>query len=289
MSPGKHVPALLAGALSLWRCLDHALLVLIFSFPPPPPPVPLPLPRCLTPGQARARWALRTPRATRTSTWWAPRRWLTTALSKSLIKSCSPLVCDFVLTAVGCSLRLSPRPRPRPRPPPPPRPPPTAPLRGVSVLWPPTLAGILNPDTLFWVEQRGAGRVGFDGWECRAKGSTLLSQNEYKPVGLAVDSDDQIVFWSNDQNAQPKDSWISMVCACCSWPACLACLQACSAAAARHVRACGIREWAVKSPRQCGTGFCVWLPPSRLALLVSARSVVFQLQRRCNPGHPGPV
>jgi len=61
----------------------------------------------------------------------------------------------------------------------------------------------------FWAEQRGAGRVGFDGWDCRAKGSTLLSQAEEKPVGLAVDSDLQLVFWSNDMNAQPKDSWIS--------------------------------------------------------------------------------
>ena len=72
-------------------------------------------------------------------------------------------------------------------------------------------AGVINPDQLFWVEQRGAGRVGFDGWDCRAKGSTLLSVNEYKPVGLAVDSNVQMVFWSNDMNDQPKDSWISMV------------------------------------------------------------------------------
>jgi len=76
-----------------------------------------------------------------------------------------------------------------------------------TVMFPP---GIMSPDQLFWAEQRGAGRVGFDGWDCRAKGSTLLSVNEYKPVGLAVDSNTQMVFWSNDQNAQPKDSWISM-------------------------------------------------------------------------------
>ncbi len=57
------------------------------------------------------------------------------------------------------------------------------------------------------------GRVGFDGYNCRAKGSTTLSSNEEKPVGLAVDSNAKVVFWSNDQNAQPGDSWLTKVCA----------------------------------------------------------------------------
>jgi len=77
-----------------------------------------------------------------------------------------------------------------------------------SVLNPPAL---ICPDQLFWVEQRGQSRVGFDGYDCRAKGSTTLSSNEEKPVGIAVDSTQQVVFWSNDQNAQPGDSWLTKV------------------------------------------------------------------------------
>lgn len=73
---------------------------------------------------------------------------------------------------------------------------------------------LICPDELFWVEQRGAGRVGFDGYNCRAKGSTTLRQNENKPVGLAIDSDEKVMFWSNDQNAKPFDSWLSKV----RWP-----------------------------------------------------------------------
>ena len=79
-------------------------------------------------------------------------------------------------------------------------------------------AALICPDELFWVEQRGAGRVGFDGYNCRAKGSTTLHQNEEKPVGLAIDSDEKVMFWSNDQNAKPGDSWLSKV---CRVPACV--------------------------------------------------------------------
>lgn len=73
------------------------------------------------------------------------------------------------------------------------------------------VAALICPDQLFWVEQRGEGRVGFDGYDCRAKGSTTLSRNEEKPVGIAVDSSEQLIFWSNDQNAKPQDSWLTRV------------------------------------------------------------------------------
>lgn len=77
-----------------------------------------------------------------------------------------------------------------------------------QVLFPP---GLICPDSLFFVEQRGEGRVGYTGYDCRAKGTTALVNNEYKPVGVAVDSNTQQVFWSNDMNAKPFDSWLSQV------------------------------------------------------------------------------
>lgn len=75
-----------------------------------------------------------------------------------------------------------------------------------TVLQPPA---VLCPDELFWVEQRGSSRVGYNGYDCRAKGQAQLSVNEIKPVGIAVDSNTQQVFWSNDENHKPNDSWLS--------------------------------------------------------------------------------
>lgn len=72
-------------------------------------------------------------------------------------------------------------------------------------------AGIILPDVFFYVEQRGLGRTGYSGWECRAKGTSQLSAQEEKPVGCAVDDSEQFFFWSNDQNAKPNDSWITRV------------------------------------------------------------------------------
>lgn len=77
-----------------------------------------------------------------------------------------------------------------------------------TVVLPPAL---ICPDELFWVEQRGESRIGFDGYDCRAKGSTTLHTNEEKPVGIAIDSNVKVVFWSNDQNAKPFDSWLSKI------------------------------------------------------------------------------
>jgi uncharacterized surface protein with fasciclin (FAS1) repeats len=77
-----------------------------------------------------------------------------------------------------------------------------------TLLQPPA---VLCPDELFWVEQRGSSRVGYSGYDCRAKGQTQLSVDEVKPVGIAVDSNTQQVFWSNDENHKPSDSWLSTV------------------------------------------------------------------------------
>lgn len=70
-------------------------------------------------------------------------------------------------------------------------------------------SGIFCPDSLFFAEQRHESRIGYVGYDCRSKGTTVLSNNEDKPVGLAVDSKTQEVYWSNDQNAKPFDSWLS--------------------------------------------------------------------------------
>jgi len=77
-----------------------------------------------------------------------------------------------------------------------------------QVLIPP---GVICPDSMFFVEQRGEGRVGYVGYDCRARGTTALVNNEYKPVGVAVDSNTKQVFWSNDMNAKPFDSWLSQI------------------------------------------------------------------------------
>ena len=77
-----------------------------------------------------------------------------------------------------------------------------------TVMTPPA---VIFPDEVFWVEQRGAGRAGFSGYDCRAKGYTTLTQGEEKPVGVAVDSEAQLMFWSNDQDYKPYDSWLTSV------------------------------------------------------------------------------
>lgn len=68
---------------------------------------------------------------------------------------------------------------------------------------------VICPDALFFVEQRGQQRVGYEGFDCRAKGTEQLSQGEVKPVGIAVDSNTHTVFWSNDENNVPNDSWLT--------------------------------------------------------------------------------
>lgn len=75
-----------------------------------------------------------------------------------------------------------------------------------TVMVPP---GVFCPDTLFWVEQRGNSRIGYTGFDCRAHGTTVLTANQVKPVGVAVHSESQQVFWSDDENAKPYDSWLS--------------------------------------------------------------------------------
>lgn len=70
-------------------------------------------------------------------------------------------------------------------------------------------AHVICPDSVFFVEQRNNSRVGYVGFDCRAKGTTELVHGEYKPVGLAVDSGAKKVFWSNDQNAKQFDSWLT--------------------------------------------------------------------------------
>lgn len=71
--------------------------------------------------------------------------------------------------------------------------------------------GVFCPDTIFSVEQRSAGRISSYGFDCRAKGTSHITSNQEKPVGLAVDSNTKQLFWSNDENYpfdQPT-SWAS--------------------------------------------------------------------------------
>lgn len=77
-----------------------------------------------------------------------------------------------------------------------------------AVLFPP---GIMMPDFFFWVEQRGEERTGYSGFDCRATGTRVVAFQTEKPVGLAVDSNTQQMFWSNDQNAKPFDSWATSI------------------------------------------------------------------------------
>lgn len=58
-----------------------------------------------------------------------------------------------------------------------------------QVLMPPA---VFQPDQLFWVEQRGNSRVGYSGYNCRSKGTTVITANQEKPVGIAVDSAQQV-------------------------------------------------------------------------------------------------
>jgi len=72
-------------------------------------------------------------------------------------------------------------------------------------------AGLFPVDFLFWVEQRGEERTGYSGFDCRAKGTNVVAFQTEKPVGLAVDSSTKQMFWSNDQNAKPFDSWATSI------------------------------------------------------------------------------
>ena len=77
-----------------------------------------------------------------------------------------------------------------------------------QVLFP---AGLFPNDFVFWVEQRGQERVGYSGYDCRAKGTDVLAFQTEKPVGLALDSNTEQLFWSNDQNAKPFDSYATSI------------------------------------------------------------------------------
>lgn len=72
-------------------------------------------------------------------------------------------------------------------------------------------ASLFPNDFLFWVEQRGEERTGYSGFDCRAKGTNIVAFQTEKPVGLAVDSNTKQMFWSNDQNAKPYDSWATSI------------------------------------------------------------------------------
>ena len=71
------------------------------------------------------------------------------------------------------------------------------------------------PDKLFAAEQRTNARISSYGYECRSKNETrhlYISENQ-KPVGLAQDDKQQLVFWANDQDYPRRSptSWISKV------------------------------------------------------------------------------
>ena len=50
-------------------------------------------------------------------------------------------------------------------------------------------------------EQRSDSRISAHGFDCRNKGFQHLVHGEDKPVGLAVDSASQTLFWSNDADS----------------------------------------------------------------------------------------
>ena len=70
------------------------------------------------------------------------------------------------------------------------------------------------PDSLVWAAQRN-GMIGYNRVRCNGMPlnvTKLLAMNQTKPVGLSVDAqyeETKYVMWSNDQNYQPYDSWIS--------------------------------------------------------------------------------
>ena len=77
-----------------------------------------------------------------------------------------------------------------------------------SVLIPP---GAICPDVVFAAEQRSDARISVYGYDCRNRGFQHLLHGEAKPVGLAVDSASQTLFWSNDLDEphQTNTSWIT--------------------------------------------------------------------------------
>jgi len=72
-------------------------------------------------------------------------------------------------------------------------------------------AGAICPDVLFAAEQRSDSRISVYGYDCRNRGFSHLVHGEEKPVGLAVDSETNTLFWSNDMDSphQAPTSWIT--------------------------------------------------------------------------------
>jgi len=71
--------------------------------------------------------------------------------------------------------------------------------------------GAICPDVLFAAEQRTDSRISVYGYDCRNRGFSHLVHGESKPVGLAVDSKEQTLFWSNDLDEphQSNTSWLT--------------------------------------------------------------------------------
>eukprot|EP01029_Cantina_marsupialis_P027671 TRINITY_DN773163_c0_g1_i1.p1 TRINITY_DN773163_c0_g1~~TRINITY_DN773163_c0_g1_i1.p1 ORF type:complete len:446 (-),score=118.31 TRINITY_DN773163_c0_g1_i1:475-1812(-) len=68
---------------------------------------------------------------------------------------------------------------------------------------------LFYPNSILYAEQRGEGRVIFGGYGCRSKKMKVVAKNQEKVVGLAVDSKEGTMFWSNDESVSPYDSWIT--------------------------------------------------------------------------------
>ena len=70
------------------------------------------------------------------------------------------------------------------------------------------------PDSIVWAAQRN-GMIGYNRIRCNGTPlnvTSLLAMNQTKPVGLTADKvyeETEYILWSNDQNYQPYDSWIS--------------------------------------------------------------------------------
>ena len=71
------------------------------------------------------------------------------------------------------------------------------------------------PDKIFVAEQRSDARISSYGYECRSKNETrhLYLSDNMKPVGLATDNTEELVFWANDQDYPRRSptSWISKI------------------------------------------------------------------------------
>lgn len=74
--------------------------------------------------------------------------------------------------------------------------------------------GVICPDTIFAAEQRAQARISAYGYNCRRSGVRhLTKQWATKPVGLAVDSAEELVFFSNDYDYPhgANASWITKI------------------------------------------------------------------------------